>query len=95
MAGLILYHREKCLLFTRGTCFCRQFDDSLLANRLIVEEQKRSNESRRIKNEIATIKRVSKINRKTKAKQVARQSSKVLELTQKEEEELKREEEDE
>ena len=38
VAGLILYHREKCMLYTHGQCFCRQFDDSLTANRLILDE---------------------------------------------------------
>jgi hypothetical protein len=94
LAGLILYHREQCLLYTRGTCFCRQFDDSLLANRLIVDEQKRSSENRRIKNEMATGKRASKVSRKGN-KQVAKQSSKTFEVMQKEEEDGKREEEEE
>lgn len=42
--GLILYHRERCRDFKKGTCFCVQFDDSLQANRLIIEDAKKQRE---------------------------------------------------
>ncbi len=38
MVGLILYHRERCN--DPKTCFCTTFDDSLTANRIIMEESK-------------------------------------------------------
>jgi hypothetical protein len=49
ISGLILYHRERCRDYKRGHCFCMKFDDSLNANRLIVEETKRQWESRKIR----------------------------------------------
>ena len=49
ITGLILHHRERCREFKRGTCFCMQFDDSLLANRLIFEDNKKNWDTRRKK----------------------------------------------
>ena len=60
-----------------------------------MDEQKRSSENRRIKNEVATGKRVNKMNNRKGNKQVAKQSSKTFEVMQKEEEDGKREEEEE
>ena len=61
VVGLILFHRERCRDFRKKervnertgerekTCFCMQFDDSLIANRIIQEDSKRQWESNRFK----------------------------------------------
>ena len=49
ITGLILYHRERCREFKRGTCFCMQFDASLHANRLIFDDNKKNWDTRKKK----------------------------------------------
>jgi hypothetical protein len=39
--GLLLYHRENCRRYRQGECFCADFDDSIHANRLVINDYKK------------------------------------------------------